>query len=149
MPTEIKIAIASQNRRTVSPHAGKCAHFWLLDSADGSCRSLLLSPAQLLCQGGDLADHPLRGVDVLLAASAGQALAQRLQQLGITLSLTTESEPQAAARQCHDLHDGQPGAASSRSGMARRTVCLVLRVQKLTDAIAGEIRQRGQYLGRQ
>lgn len=99
MPTEIKIAIASQNRRTVSPHAGKCAHFWLLDSADGSCRSLLLSPAQLLCQGGDLADHPLRGVDVLLAASAGQALAQRLQQLGITLSLTTESEPLAAARQ--------------------------------------------------
>lgn len=97
VPTEMKIAIASQNRRTVSSHAGKCTHFWVIDSADGSCRSLLLSPAQLLCQAVDLSDHPLREVDVLLAASAGQPLAQRLAQAGVTLSLTMESDPQAAA----------------------------------------------------
>ncbi len=100
MPTEMKIAIASQNRRTVSSHAGKCTHFWLLDSADGRWHSLLLSPAQLLCRGGDLADHPLREVDVVLAASAGRPLARRLQQLGIMLSLTMESEPQAAVALC-------------------------------------------------
>lgn len=100
MPTEMKIAIASQNRRTVSSHAGKCTHFWLLDTADGSWHSLLLSPAQLLCRGGDLADHPLREVDVVLAASAGRPLARRLGQLGILLSLTMENDPQAAVAQC-------------------------------------------------
>jgi predicted Fe-Mo cluster-binding NifX family protein len=100
VPTEMKIAIASQNRRTVSRHAGKCTHFWVMDSADGSCHSLLLSPAQLLCRAGDLSDHPLREVDVLLAASAGQPLAWHLEQVGITLSLTMESKLQAAAALC-------------------------------------------------
>lgn len=97
VPTEMKIAIASQNRRTVSSHAGKCTHFWVLDTADGSWHSLLLSPAQLLCQAADLADHPLRQVDVLLAASAGQPLARRLEPQGVTLSLTAETDPQVAA----------------------------------------------------
>lgn len=72
----------------------------MLDTADGSWHSLLLSPAQLLSLCGDLSDHPLREVDVLLAASAGQPLARRLGQIGVTLWLTMESDPHAAAAQC-------------------------------------------------
>jgi len=109
VPTEMRIAVASQNRRTVSSHAGKCAHFRVLDTADGSWHSLLLSPAQLLSQCGDLSEHPLREVDVLLAASAGQPLARRLGQVGVTLWLTMENDLQAAVAQCLSGRCTTPG----------------------------------------
>jgi hypothetical protein len=93
---EMKIAIASQNRRTVSSHAGKCTHFWVIDSVDGSCISLTLSPEQMLFQG-DLVGHPLQQVDVVLAASAGQALEQRLGTISTQLFLTEQSDPLLAS----------------------------------------------------
>jgi predicted Fe-Mo cluster-binding NifX family protein len=95
---EMKIAIASQNRRTVSSHAGKCTHFWVIDSVDGSCISLTLSPEQMLFQASDLVGHPLQQVDVVLAASAGQALEQRLGTISTQLFLTEQSDPLLASK---------------------------------------------------
>ncbi|WP_293813809.1 hypothetical protein [uncultured Aquitalea sp.] len=93
----MEIAIASQNRRTTTAHAGKCTHFWVLNTEKGSCVSLQLEPEQMLSLAGDLAEHPLQQVDVVLAASAGQQLAARLASVGTILSLTEHGDPRAAA----------------------------------------------------
>ncbi|WP_374556995.1 NifB/NifX family molybdenum-iron cluster-binding protein [Aquitalea pelogenes] len=94
----MKIAIASQNRRTSTAHAGKCTHFWVVDSEQGSCVSLRLLPEQMLSQSAGLDGHPLQQVDVVLALSAGQPLAQRLAAIGTVLALTEESDPLRAAQ---------------------------------------------------
>lgn len=103
VPKEIsgiaRIAVCSQNRKTVTDHAGKCRKFWIYTISDGAIadRTLLELPmAQALHASAPDAPHPLDGIDVLLAASMGDGLRQRLQQRGIQAVITEETDPDAA-----------------------------------------------------
>ncbi len=95
----MKIAVASQNRKTVTGHAGKCRRFWIYDIASGraGARVLLELPReQSLHAGGHDAPHPLDGVDALICAGLGEGLLARLRRRGIHAVATPESDPDRA-----------------------------------------------------
>ena len=92
---KFKIAVCSQNRKTVTEHAGKCRKFWVYDVAQGRVlgRSLLeLSIEQSFHEAKDGQAHPLDEVDVLITGSIGGGLQQRLKQRGILGVMTSETD---------------------------------------------------------
>lgn len=95
----MKIAVTSQNRKTVTGHAGKCRKFWIyeVDSADVKGRSLLELPIeQSFHASHDGGPHPLDDVNVLITGGLGAALQQRLKQKGILAVATSETDPDRA-----------------------------------------------------
>ncbi|MEJ2515646.1 MAG: NifB/NifX family molybdenum-iron cluster-binding protein [Gammaproteobacteria bacterium] len=97
----MRIAVTSQNRRTVTEHAGRCRKFRIFEVDDGRIvgDTLLELPrdAAFHESGGDQ-PHPLDGVDVLIAGSMGPGLRRRLARKGIEAVVTREADPQTAAR---------------------------------------------------
>ena len=90
-----KIAVCSQNRKTVTEHAGKCRKFWVYDVEQGHVvsRNLLeLSIEQSFHEAKDGQAHPLDEVDVLITGSIGGGLQQRLRQRGILGVVTSETD---------------------------------------------------------
>lgn len=90
-----KIAVCSQNRKTVTEHAGKCRKFWVYDVEYGRVvgRSLLeLTIEQSFHEAKDGQAHPLDEVDVLITGSIGGGLQQRLRQRGILGVVTGETD---------------------------------------------------------
>ena len=90
-----KIAVCSQNRKTVTEHAGKCRKFWVYDIEHGRVvgRNLLeLSIEQSFHEAKDGQAHPLDAVDVLITGSIGGGLQQRLRQRGILGVVTSETD---------------------------------------------------------
>lgn len=99
----MKIAITSQNRRTITEHAGKCRRFWIYDIQDQqiASKSLLeLEKEQSFHQSaqtvGTQAAHPLDDTDLLIAGSAGLGLQNRLARKNIQVLVTTETDPDLA-----------------------------------------------------
>jgi predicted Fe-Mo cluster-binding NifX family protein len=100
------IAVTSQNRRTVTAHAGKCRKFWLysLEYAtpqDGRVvdKTLLELPLEhSLHSHHGPNPHPLqaRGVQTLICGGMGAGLQRRLAGMGIAALLTTEPDPDRA-----------------------------------------------------
>ncbi|MBS1227292.1 MAG: hypothetical protein H6R17_569 [Proteobacteria bacterium] len=98
----LKIAVTSQNKKTVTEHAGKCRKFWVYDVKQGqvSGKTLLELPIeQSFHELPEGQAHPLDAVDVLITAGIGSGLLQRLSQRGIEGVVTREENPdQAVAR---------------------------------------------------
>lgn len=105
----MRIAITSQNFRTITGHAGKTRRFLIVE-ADGQTpareieRLDLPSGMSLHDYAGE--DHPLfaQGVEVLITQGAGRGLMQRLQAQGIRVHTTAASDPLQAA---NDLAAGR------------------------------------------
>lgn len=96
---EFKIAVTSQNRKTVTEHAGKCRKFWIYDVNAGRVtgKALLELPIeQSLHESPSGQAHPLDAVDVLITAGIGSGLQQRLLQRGIESIVTSEEDPDQA-----------------------------------------------------
>jgi predicted Fe-Mo cluster-binding NifX family protein len=95
----MKIAVTSQNRKTVTGHAGKCRKFWVYE-VEGStvkAKNLLELPIeQSLHASGHDAPHPLDDMNVLIAGGMGQGLQFRLKQKGIQALSTAEIDPDRA-----------------------------------------------------
>ena len=94
-----RIAVTSQNRKTITEHAGKCRKFWVYDIADGAVagKSLLELPLeQSLHESSPDESHPLDDVDVLISASMGDGMRQRLGSRGILGLVTQETDPDRA-----------------------------------------------------
>ena len=90
-----KIAVCSQNRKTVTEHAGKCRKFWIYDVEQGRVvgRNLLeLTIEQSFHEAKEGQAHPLDEVDVLITGSIGGGLQQRLRQRGILGVVTSETD---------------------------------------------------------
>ena len=90
-----KIAVCSQNRKTVTEHAGKCRKFWVYNIEQGRVigRSLLeLTIEQSFHEAKEGQAHPLDEVDVLITGSIGGGLQQRLRQRGIIGVVTSETD---------------------------------------------------------
>lgn len=89
----MKIALASQNRRSLTAHAGKCRHFFIVDTTTpGMARSVELSPSQVLHVWSGEGAHPLEGIELLLAASIGTGVVEKLSRRGIRALATPERE---------------------------------------------------------
>jgi predicted Fe-Mo cluster-binding NifX family protein len=97
---DMKIAVTSQNRRTVTEHAGKCRKFWVYHIDQGrqtTSKELLELPLeQSFHESSPHEPHPLDDVQVLIAASMGPRLSQRLAAKGIIALITQETDPDRA-----------------------------------------------------
>lgn len=112
----MKIAVTSQNRKTVTGHAGKCRKFWIYDVADCEvlARQMLELPmGQTFHESPGNAAHPFAGINVLITAGMGDGLHRRLKQMGIMGIATAETDPERAVRHWLDgtLKELPPGIA--------------------------------------
>jgi predicted Fe-Mo cluster-binding NifX family protein len=94
----MKIAVASTDDWTkVCGHAGKARHWLLFDCQPGQAMptplQVLLSEAQLPHHFKDDGPHPLHGVEIMVAASAGDGFIRHMQSWGAQVLLTGEAEP--------------------------------------------------------
>ena len=92
----MKIAVTSQNRKTVTGHAGKCRKFWIYhtENAEIVDRRLLELPIEQSFHESDAAaPHPLDEVNVLISGGMGNGLQSRLKQRGILAVSTAETDP--------------------------------------------------------
>jgi predicted Fe-Mo cluster-binding NifX family protein len=95
----MKIAVTSQNRKTITGHAGKCRKFWIFE-VDGRTvqdRSLLELPIeQSFHENPGDGPHPLDDIDVLISGGMGDNLHARLKRKGIDALVTPETNPEQA-----------------------------------------------------
>jgi predicted Fe-Mo cluster-binding NifX family protein len=102
----MKIAIATSNYLTVAGHAGQAKHWLLFDCRPGlpieEPRRIELSEVQLMHHFNDDGPHPLDGVQVMIAASAGDGFLRHMHKRGADVLLTGESNPDAALRRVID-----------------------------------------------
>jgi len=96
----MKIAVTSQDRNTITAHAGMCRRFWIYAVDDGQQtggKTLLeLSKEQSLHESHGAGPHPLDAVNVLIAGGMGSGLADRLARRGIRALVTSETDPDRA-----------------------------------------------------
>lgn len=95
----MRIAISSQNLKSITPHAGKCRRFWVYDIDSGRClgRQLVEIPLEQTFHASQGGMAPaLAGVDVLITGSMGSGLRQRLKTNGVTALVTAEENPDVA-----------------------------------------------------
>jgi predicted Fe-Mo cluster-binding NifX family protein len=95
----MKIAVTSQNRKTITSHAGKCRKFWVyeVEGQEVKGKTLLELPIeQSFHESHGGGPHPLDGVTALISASMGSSLHRRLQLRGINGLITSETDPDRA-----------------------------------------------------
>ena len=96
------IALTTQNRRTITSHAGRCRRFTLARVENGQVQLPLeqveLDIDQTLKQSHGGMPAALQNIDVLITAGAGQGMAQRLKALGVQLCVTPVQDPLEAAQ---------------------------------------------------
>ena len=89
----MKIAIASKDFATVSSHAGQTRHWLVYDSdVPGEPLRVTLEKEQLIHYFKDDGPHPLDGVEVVIAASAGDGFIRHMAKRGAEVLLTGESD---------------------------------------------------------
>jgi predicted Fe-Mo cluster-binding NifX family protein len=98
----MKIAVTSQNFRTVTGHAGRARRFLIYDAAPGADPAetgrLDLPLDQTFHESGDAGDHPIDGVDVLLSAGFGDHFVEVMARRGIRTAATDKEDPAEAVR---------------------------------------------------
>lgn len=97
----MKIAVTSQNFKMVTGHAGKSRRFIIFDvgsPCDNPKVVWLDLPMEMTLHEFAGGPHPLDDVDVILTASAGQGLVDRLAKRGMQVITCGESEPLKAVR---------------------------------------------------
>lgn len=97
----MKIAIATKDLGTrVSGHAGQTREWLLFDCHPGaplpSPTNITLTKAQLPHHFQDDGPHPLHGVEILIAGSAGDGFIRHMDAWGSKVLLTGEQEPLVA-----------------------------------------------------
>jgi hypothetical protein len=94
----MKIAVATKNHwAQVNGHAGQ-THDWLVFDCQPSlpipaAQRVVLTKAQLPHHFQDDGPHPLHGVDIMVAASAGDGFVRHMHKWGVQVLLTGETDP--------------------------------------------------------
>ena len=112
----MKIAVTSQNFRTVTPHAGRTRRFLVYDAPTAGEpveAGRLAVPKELTMHAfhGE-GPHPLDAVDVVIAGSFGEGFAARMQARGIVVVATELTDPSEAVKEylARARTDGQTAA---------------------------------------
>lgn len=98
----MKIAVTSQNFRTVTGHAGRARRFLVYDAepdAEPVEVERLDLPKELAMHdfhGGG--PHPVDAFDVILSGGFGEGFARRLATRGVIAAVTPETDPVAAVK---------------------------------------------------
>ena len=100
----MKIAIATKDWHTVSGHAGQ-ARCWLLYDLTQNPESALAVPKrvelpkeQVFHHFREDGPHPLDGVEIVVAGSAGDGFIRHMKKRGAEVLLTGETDPAAALK---------------------------------------------------
>lgn len=105
----MKIAVTSQNFRSITQHAGKTRRFLIFeqDPATGSPveTGRLDLPREMSMHEFHGEDHPLFAVDMLVTGSSGEGFIRRMAQTGVQVIVTGETDPYNA---CEALFNGRP-----------------------------------------
>ncbi len=95
----MKIAVATKDWVTVSGHAGQARCWLLYDLAEHRSGQSLPPPAhvelakdQLIHYFDDQGPHPLDGVEIVVAGSAGDGFVRHMQKRGAEVLLTGETD---------------------------------------------------------
>lgn len=95
----MKIAVASQNRRAITDHTGRCRKFWIYEIENGiiSTKHLLELPKeQCFHDSSPHAPSLLDTMQVLISGGMGSGLVRRIKNMGIEPLITTETDPDKA-----------------------------------------------------
>lgn len=95
----MKIAVTSQNRNSITAHAGRCLNFWVYQVQDDKVmgKSLVeLAREQSFFETAPLDPHPLDDVDVFITAGMGEGLLRRLRSKGTRSYITSVADPDEA-----------------------------------------------------
>ncbi|MBC9072664.1 hypothetical protein IAI53_11875 [Thauera sp. CAU 1555] len=96
----MKIAVATREFAHIAGHAGKAAEWLVFDWDAGrpltEPQRVRLERAQLFHYFDDAGPHPLDGVALVIAGSAGDGFRRHMAKRGAEVLLTGESEPRAA-----------------------------------------------------
>lgn len=98
----MRIAVTSQNFRTITGHAGKSRRFLIFEAMAGATPrevERLDLPKEMSFHEfhGDGA-HPVDGVDAVITGSCGAGFARRLAGRGIRVAVTEVEDPLAAVQ---------------------------------------------------
>ncbi|HBW58417.1 MAG TPA: dinitrogenase iron-molybdenum cofactor biosynthesis protein [Oscillatoriales bacterium UBA8482] len=91
----MKIAVASQNKKSITEHTGHCLKFWIYETKDGEIISknlLELSPKQSFHDSSEDEPHPLDDVQILISGGMGKGLVRRLERKRIEAIITKETD---------------------------------------------------------
>ncbi|WP_341328439.1 NifB/NifX family molybdenum-iron cluster-binding protein [Methylotuvimicrobium sp. KM2] len=95
----MKIAVASQNRKEITGHTGRCRKFWIYriehDGITGK-ELLELSKEQSFHEASRFEPTPLDDVNVLICGGIGEGLARRLADKAVKVIVTKEIDPDRA-----------------------------------------------------
>ncbi len=97
----MKIAVTSQNRKSITEHAGRCRKFQLFEIEEGriiSKKLVELAKKQSFHESSPHEAHPLDVVDVLISGGMGNGMIRRLANKGITGIITSQSDPETAVK---------------------------------------------------
>ena len=97
----MKIAVTSQNRKSITEHAGRCRKFQLFEIEEGriiSKKLVELSKKQSFHESSPHEAHPLDVVDVLISGGMGNGMIRQLGNKGITGVITSQSDPETAVK---------------------------------------------------
>ena len=95
----MKIAVASQNRREITDHTGRCRKFWIYEIKNGTIANkalLELAKEQSFHDSSPQAPSLLDDMQILIAGGMGAGLVRRLENRGIEPLITTETNPDKA-----------------------------------------------------
>ena len=111
----MRIAVSSQNFRSITGHAGKSRRFIVYELAPGQAPAeieRLDLPKELSMHEYHGDDHPLltRNLDAVITGSAGAGFVQRLGRRGIRVLATAETDIDAALTA---LANGEPLPAAA------------------------------------
>ena len=98
----MRIAVTSQNFRTVTPHAGRARRFLVFEAEAGAepkeVDRLDLARELAMHDWHGTGAHPLDAVDVLIAGSYGEGFGQRMAARGIVAVRTDQTDPLEAVK---------------------------------------------------
>lgn len=101
----MKIAMPTRDGKTVAGHAGKARSWLIFDLGAGVGPEGLPEPAQIelakdevFHEFSDDRPHPLDGVELVVAGSAGDGFVRHLKKRGAEVVLTGETDPSEALR---------------------------------------------------
>ena len=115
----MKIAVTSQNFRTITGHAGKTRRFLIFQQDDaGRPREVerLDLPKEMSIHEFRGDDHPLFRVDLLITAGCGAGFIRRLADHGVQVIPTSETDPMQAVSR---VFAGEPLPPAAPHGHAQ------------------------------